>query len=72
MFCLWEKGEDDEQDRKDSALVSSLCSFISDIHDEIWKFTRFELRCGNYDSGFRVQVERSVWQLDIWVLRGEV
>lgn len=31
-----------------------------------------ELRCGNYDSGFRVQVERSVWQLDIWILRGEV
>lgn len=41
MFCLWGKGEDDEQDRNDSLLVSSLCSFISDVHDEIWKFTRF-------------------------------
>ena len=59
-----------KKDRKGSLLVSSLCSFISadaihDIDIEHWKFIQFGLRCGNYNFGFRVQGEMSVWQLDI-------
>lgn len=43
VLYMWGKGKDDEQDRKGSLLVSSLCTFISDdVHDvEHLKFTGF-------------------------------
>lgn len=66
---MWGKGED-EQDRTDSLLISSIYSFISDdvVHDvEYWRFTWF----GNFKFGFRVQGEIPLRCLDILVLRGE-
>lgn len=44
VLHMWGKSKDDERDRKDISLVSSLCSLISDdaVPDvEHWKFARF-------------------------------
>lgn len=74
--CVGGKSDNGEQDRKDTFLVSGLRSLNSD--DAIYDVEHYrdlpglELGSRNYNFGFRVQVEMSIWQLDIPVRTGEV